>query len=108
VITDAELRGLIMDCLRLWEAGGNVTAAQPRITRRSAGAARGFIQATRCEQTTDGLRVGACVVRRGEAPMRWLVQTPARTRAAPSVVALLSLLRREVGVTDAPRLRVGY
>jgi hypothetical protein len=84
VITDAELRSLLLDCLRLWEVPGAVTADD------------------------GGLRLGACVVRRGEAPMRWIVQTPARTRAAPSVVALLSLLRREVGATGGPGLRVGY
>jgi hypothetical protein len=73
VITDAELRGLLTDCVRLWDVPAAVVAE------------------------ADGLLVGGCMVRRGEAPMRWIVQTPARTRAVPSVVALLSVLRRSLG-----------
>jgi hypothetical protein len=84
VISDAELRSLLVDCLRLWDVPATVTADD------------------------GGLRVGPCVVRRGEAPIRWLVQTPTRTRAAPSVVALLSLLRRELGAAGGSGLRVGY
>jgi hypothetical protein len=78
VITDAELRALLADCLKLWDMPGEVTAED------------------------NGLRVGACVVRRGPPPMRWIVETPARTRAVPSVVALLSTLRRSFDVQAGP------
>ena len=84
MITDAELRALLVDCLQLWEVPGTVMADD------------------------GGLHVGSCTVRRGGAPVRWVVQTPARTRAVPSVVALLSLLRRELGAAAGIGLRAGY
>lgn len=83
MITDAELRSLLLDCLQLWEVPGVVTAEEA------------------------GLRIGDCVVRRGEAPMRWIVETPVRTRPVPSIVALLSALRRALGAEAGIRLRVG-
>jgi hypothetical protein len=52
----------------------------------------------------DGLRIGDCVVRRGEAPVRWVLETPERTRPVPSVVALLSALRRALGVAAGPSI----
>ena len=84
---DAELRALLADCLKLWATEGNVTAGE------------------------DGMRVqtgqGHCVVRSGAAPARWLVTAGGRTRAVPSVVALLSAVRRTVGVAPGVRARVG-
>jgi hypothetical protein len=84
VITDAELRALLLDCLQLWGVPGKVTAEEA------------------------GLRVGDCMVRRGEEPMRWIVETPGRTRPVPSIVALLSAVRRALGAEAGVRLRVGF
>ncbi|MCW3474267.1 hypothetical protein [Limobrevibacterium gyesilva] len=85
--TDAELRGLLLDCLRLWDIAGAVTA------------------------TADGLRVetatAACTIRRGPAPTRWFLATPTRTRPSPSIVALLSALRRALGADPGIRARIG-
>ncbi len=86
-MTDAELRSLLLDCLKLWGVAGSVTAGD------------------------DGLLIatdaGSCVVRRGAAPARWFIETPARRRPAPSIVALLSALRRALGAEGGARLRVG-
>ena len=83
MITDAELRALLVDCVRLWGVQDKVAAAD------------------------DGWRIGDCVVRRGVAPMRWVVETPARTRAVPSVVALLTALRRALGAPAGPSVVPG-
>jgi hypothetical protein len=81
-VTDAELRALLLDCLKLWQVAGKVMAG--------------------CE----GLRVetpdGVFTVTRADPdlrPLRWFYQTPERRaaqrspRAAPSIVALVSALR---------------
>ena len=85
--TDAELRALLLDCLQLWDIGGRVTA------------------------TEDGLRVEAdgqvCHVRRGTGVARWTITVGERTRPVPSVVALLSAVRRALGVAPGVRARVG-
>ncbi len=82
--SEAELRSLLIDCLTLWEVPGRVVAGP------------------------EGLVVaGACVVRAGPAPARWLVTAAGRTRAVPSVVALLSAVRRALGVAAGVRARVG-
>jgi len=81
MITDAELRALLLDCLRLWE--------RPETVIAEAG----------------GLRVGDCIIRRAQAPLRWVLASAARTRAVPSVVALLSALRSALGVEPGTRAR---
>ena len=95
-MTDAELRGLLRDCLTLWDVDGKVTATD-------AGMAIG---------TPDGqytLQRAAPDMR----PVRWLLQTPARAvagrppRAAPSIVAALSALRNALGGAGGANLRIG-
>jgi hypothetical protein len=95
-MTDAQLRSLLLDCLKLWEVTGTVTARD------------------------DGLAietpVGQFTVARADPdlrPLRWFYQTPERQaarrppRAAPSIVALLSALRNALGGTGGDRLRIG-
>jgi hypothetical protein len=95
-LTDAQLRSLLLDCLKLWEVKGKVVVRDSDLA----------IQ-------TDG---GVFVVSRADAdlrPVRWFYQTPERAaagrapRAAPSVVALLSGLRNAMEGTGGDRLRVG-
>lgn len=81
-MTDAELRGLLVDCLTLWSVKASVTVDDDAVAIATAA---GTLTVTRA----------------GEAlrPVRWFYQTPERAaagrpaRAAPSVVALLSGLR---------------
>jgi hypothetical protein len=86
-VTDAELRALLLDCLKLWGLAGSVTAGGD-----------GLLITT---ETTS------CAVRRGAAPARWWLETPARRRPAASVVALLSALRHALGGDGGARLRIG-
>ena len=86
-MTDAELRSLLLDCLKLWGVAGSVTAGGD-----------GLLIATTAAR---------CVVRRGAAPARWLLETPVRRRPVPSIVALLSALRRALGVDGGAGLRIG-
>lgn len=96
MITDAELRALLIDCLKLWEVKGKVTVRDADIAIETAS--------------------GLFTVGRADAalrPVRWFYQTPERAaanrppRAAPSVVALLSALRNAMGGAGGERLRVG-
>ena len=95
-MTDAELRGLLRDCLVLWDVAAKVTA------------------------TDAGMEIdapdGRFVLQRAAPdlrPVRWLLQTPARAaagrppRAAPSIVAALSALRSALGVAGGSGLRIG-
>src|SRR5689334_20412751 len=95
-VTDAQLRSLLLDCLKLWEVAGKVTVRD------------------------DGLVIdtaqGAFTIARAEAdlrPVRWFYQTPERAaagrapRAAPSIVALLSGLRNVMAGRGGDQLRVG-
>ncbi len=95
-MTDAQLRSLLVDCLKLWEVPGRVTVreADVRIETQS----------------------GVFTVARADAalrPVRWFYQTPDRAaagrspRAAPSIVALLSGLRNAMEGVGGDRLRVG-
>ena len=95
-MTDAELRGLLLDCLKLWGVEG-----------RLASGADGWEIAT-----ADGV----VSIARADAdlrPVRWFLQTPERraagrpARAAPSIVAALSALRNNLGGASGPKLRVG-
>ena len=96
-MTDAQLRALLVDCLKLWEVPGKVVAGE-----------------------TGGLAIetagGVFTVAGADAglrPLRWFYQTPERAaaqrppRAAPSIVALLSGLRNAMEGTGGDRLRVG-
>jgi hypothetical protein len=95
-VTDAELRSLLLDCLKLWEVNGKVTVGDTGLAI----------------DTPDGVftvaRAGADL-----RPLRWFYQTPERAaagrppRAAPSIVALLSGLRNAMGGTGGDRLRIG-
>lgn len=96
MITDAELRALLIDCLKLWEVKGKVTVRDADIAIETAS---GLFTVGRAD---PALR-----------PVRWFYQTPERAaanrppRAAPSVVALLSALRNAMGGAGGERLRVG-
>jgi hypothetical protein len=83
-VTDAELRALLMDCLRLWGVEGRVAVGAGGV---------------------EILTAGACFIlrraRADEAPMRWrlsaLPETAGqRARFAPSIAAMLSALRKAV------------
>jgi hypothetical protein len=95
-MTDAELRGLLIDCLTLWGVDGRVAAGEAGMEIR----------------TMDGL----FVVQHAPAdmhPVRWLLQSPPRRaagrppRAAPSIGALLSALRNALGAERGVSLRIG-
>jgi hypothetical protein len=95
-VTDAELRGLLLDCLKLWEIEG-----------RFAAGGEGWEIAT-----TDGV----FSIARADPdlrPIRWFLQTPERraagrpARAAPSIVAALSALRNNLGGARGQKLRIG-
>ncbi len=82
-MTDAQVRALLLDCLRLWQVEGKITAGDT-----------GLVIDTPC---------GTFTVTQADAdlrPLRWFYQTPQRAaalrppRGAPSIVALLSALRR--------------
>ncbi|WP_428489220.1 hypothetical protein [Rhodopila sp.] len=95
-MTDAQLRGLLLDCLKLWEIGGTVSAGVGGLVVETP---NGRFTVRRAD---PGLR-----------PARWFYQTPWRAaagrpdRAAPSIVALLSALRNAMEGTGGDRLRVG-
>jgi hypothetical protein len=95
-MTDAQLRALLLDCLKLWEVKGKVVVRDADLAI-----------ATPC---------GLFTVARADPdlrPVRWFYQTPERAaarrpaRAAPSVVALLSALRNAMEGAGGDRLRVG-
>ncbi len=95
-MTDAEVLGLLRDCLKLWDI-----PAQPR-------------------PDEDGWTIetedGAFAIGRADPdlrPARWWLQTPERRaaarppRMAPSIVAALSALRNNLGAARGPKARVG-
>ena len=95
-MTDAELRGLLIDCLTLWRIDGRVVVGDVGMEVR----------------TMDGL----FAVQRADPdlhPVRWLLHTPSRRaanrppRVAPSIGALLSALRNAVGADRGVSLRIG-
>lgn len=95
-MTDAELRSLLLDCLKVWEIDG----------RLSPGDEGWQIE------TSDGV----FSIARADPelrPARWMLQTPERraagrpARAAPSIVAALSALRNNLGAGSGQKLRVG-
>jgi hypothetical protein len=95
-VTDAELRNLLIDCLRLWEVDGKVTVRDTDVAIETPS---GVFTVARAD---PDLR-----------PVRWFYLTPERAaagrppRAAPSIVALLSALRNAMEGEGGDRLRVG-
>jgi hypothetical protein len=95
-MTDAELRSLLLDCLKLWGVPGKVTAHGHGLVIETPGGAFTVARAA------PDLR-----------PVRWFYQTPERAaagrppRAAPSIVALLSALRNAMAGEGGDRLHVG-
>ncbi|WP_158932217.1 hypothetical protein [Acidisphaera sp. S103] len=95
-MTDSQLRALLLDCLKLWEIEGKITAADPGLLIQTP---FGSFTVTRAD---PDLR-----------PVRWFYQTPERAaaqrppRPVPSIVALLSALRNAMGGTRGDRLRIG-
>jgi|SRR3954452_16439223 len=95
-MTDAQLRSLLLDCLKLWAVTGKVTAGGGGLVIETPG---GVFTVTRAD---PDLR-----------PIRWFYQTPERAaaarppRPAPSIVALLSALRNPMAGEGGDRLRVG-
>lgn len=96
-MTQAEFSSLLRDCLILWEVQARIVAEEDGIALTTAGGARYHLA-----PVEPGLR-----------PARWALQTPARAavkrpaRMHPSVGALLSSLRNELGANTGNRLRVG-
>lgn len=95
-MTDAQLRGLLRDCLSLWD----VTAAlTPGAEGWEIETEEGVFSLARAD---PDLR-----------PARWMVQTPERraagrpARMAPSIVAALSALRNALGAARGQKLRIG-
>jgi hypothetical protein len=95
-MTEAELRGLLIDCLTLWGVDGRVAVGEAGMEIRTM--------------------VGVFVVQYAPAdmhPVRWLLQSPPRRaagrppRAAPSIGALLSALRNALGAERGVSLRIG-
>ena len=95
-MTDAELRGLLRDCMVLWAVEGRVDAGDDGVTLTTAD--------------------GAFTVSAADPhlrPVRWFLQTPERRsagrppRAIPSIVALLAALRSATGGENGDRLRIG-
>ena len=95
-MTDAELRGLLLDCLTLWGVDGRVEAAETGLAV-VVRAARFLVN-----RAAPDLR-----------PVRWFLQTPERAaagrspRAVPAVGALLAALRNALGATPGTQLRIG-
>jgi hypothetical protein len=95
-VTDAELRGLLLDCLKLWDVAGQLA---PGEESWEIATAEGVFSIARAD---PDLR-----------PVRWFLQTPERraagrpARAAPSIGAALSGLRNNLGAASGQKLRIG-
>jgi len=96
-VNQADLRNLLRDCLLLWEVDARIDAEADGLAVITATGARYRVAAA-----DPDLR-----------PARWQLQTPAREAAGrparmhPSIAALLSALRNELGAQTGNRLRVG-
>jgi hypothetical protein len=94
-MTYAELRVLLLDCLKLWEVVGKIVADDTGLLIETAG---GVFHVAAAEPDHH--------------PVRWLYQTPERfaagrpPRAAASIVGLLSALRNAMEGKGGDRLRV--
>jgi hypothetical protein len=95
-VTEAQLRSLLMDCLKVWEVAGIVVVRDTDVAIETA---EGVFTVARADVTSR--------------PLRWFYQTPERAaagrppRATPSIVALLSRLRNAMDGAGGERLRVG-
>jgi hypothetical protein len=95
-MTDAQLRALLLDCLKLWEVTGKITVCDTGLGIQTPG---GRFTVARADP--------------GLHPLRWFYQTPERAaagrppRAVPSIVALLSGLRNAMEGAGGDRLRIG-
>jgi hypothetical protein len=95
-VTDAELRGLLLDCLKLWNIDGRLEPGTEGWEIETADGVYSIVHADP-----------------NQRPARWFLQTPERraagrpARAAPSIVAALSALRNNLGAAAGPKLRVG-
>ena len=95
-MTDAELRGLLLDCLTLWGVDGRVEAAEEGLAV--------VVQDARFLVNRAGSDL---------RPVRWFLQTPERAaagrspRAVPAIGALLAALRNALGATPGTQLRIG-
>ena len=95
-MTDAELRGLLLDCLILWGVDGRVEAAEEGLAV--------VVQDARFLVNRAGPDL---------RPVRWFLQTPERAaagrapRAVPAIGALLAALRNALGATPGTQLRIG-
>jgi len=96
-VTPAETISLLRDCLVLWQVDARLAAGIDDIVLTTAAGERYTIAAVDVSQR----------------PARWRLQTPARQNAGrpprmhPSISALLSALRNELGANIGNRLRVG-
>ena len=96
-MTPAEILSLLRDCLVLWQVDGRLAAGDAEIRLTTAAGELYTIAAVDISQR----------------PARWQLQTPARQNAGrpprmhPSIGALLSSLRNELGANIGNRLRVG-
>lgn len=92
-MTQADLRALLRDALRLWDIAARVTVEPDHIA------------ITRPD--------GQYRITQGPAPTRWFLQTPEREatgrppRPAPSITALLTALRTALGVPKGGTARIG-
>lgn len=94
MMTDAELRALVIDCLAVWGVRGRVRVGMNGIEIDTSTASDGIARNTAL----------CCVLRRaapGQHPVRWVLETPAqrKLRATPSIVAALNALRNMVAAT---------
>ena len=95
-MTQAETLSLLRDCLQLWEVEARLVAEEDGIALITASG-----------------RYHLAAVDVALRPARWQLQTPAREAAGrparmhPSIGALLSALRNELGANTGNRLRVG-
>jgi len=95
-VTQAETISLLRDCLTVWEVEARLVAEEDGIALLAAAG-----------------RYHLAPVEVSLRPARWQLQTPAREAAGrparmhPSIGALLSALRNELGANTGNRLRVG-
>jgi hypothetical protein len=91
-LTDAELRMLLIDCLRLWGVEGRISVNEGAI-----------------EIATPSATLRVQRAPRDMLPVRWLLHRSASRppRVAPSIVALLTALRNALGGEGGNRIRIG-
>ena len=94
--TDAELRALLIDCVTLWNVKARVAVGAEGIEIASSAGTYLLQRATPDQR-----------------PVRWLLHTPERRaanrppRVAPSIVAVLTVLRNALGAEAGNKLRIG-